>query len=104
VIHARSEVEAAVGACFAEADRAAVLAALERYGIERHEPERERVQLAIVALSGGDPAKLLELVHNAKTDYRDVLAWQQLGPLTPQEGQRLQDQARAVLKTWGRKA
>jgi hypothetical protein len=103
VARSRDEVDAAVAARFAESDRAAVLAALDRYGIERHERERERVQLAIVALSGGDPGGLVELVRNAKTDYRDILAWQELGPLAPQQGQQLQDQARAALKAWGRK-
>jgi hypothetical protein len=103
VARSRDEVEAAVGARFAKSDRAAVLAALDRYGTERHESERERVQLAIVELSGGDPDRLVELVCNAKTDYRDILAWQELGPLPPQQGQQLQNQVRVVLKAWGRK-
>jgi hypothetical protein len=103
VARCRDEVEAAVAARFAEPDRAAVLAALDRYGTERHESERERVQLAIVELSGGDQGRLLDLVRDAKTDYRDILAWQELGPLPPQQGQQLRDQAQALLKAWGRK-
>jgi hypothetical protein len=104
VARSRDEVEVAVVAHFAESERATVLAALDRYGTERHESERERVQLAIVELSGGDQDRLLELVRDAKIDYRDILARQELGPLPPQQGQQLQDQARAVLKAWGRKS
>ena len=37
--------------------------------------ERERIQLAILKLSGGDPSKLRHNLEAAKIDYRDVLAW-----------------------------
>lgn len=53
-----------------------ILAILDRYGSNENEPERERVQLAILKLceekGDGDPA---DLVQVAKADYRDVLAW-----------------------------
>jgi hypothetical protein len=59
----------------ADAQPADVTALLEEYGIAPHERERERVQLAILMLSGGDPDLLLQGVLAAKADYRDVLAW-----------------------------
>ncbi len=48
---------------------------LDQYGVELHEHERDRVQLAILKLSEGDLTKLHYFIQNAKTDYRDVLAW-----------------------------
>jgi hypothetical protein len=47
----------------------------EHPGIEPNAEERERVQLAILKLSGGDVEKLREQVRIAKEDYRDVLAY-----------------------------
>lgn len=79
-----------------------ILAALDQYGAEKHEPERERVQLAIIALSSGDKDRLLRYVRDAKTDYRDILAAQQLGPLSEDEGRKLQDAARALIGKWGK--
>jgi len=61
------------------------------------------VQVAIVELSGGSKDKLMYLVQTAKKDYRDVLAWKQLGPLSKEEGQKLQNQARTLLERWGKK-
>ncbi len=52
-----------------------VLAILSDYGVEEHEPERDRVRRAIVSLSGGDLDRLRHFVARAKTDYRDVLFW-----------------------------
>jgi hypothetical protein len=53
-----------------------ILAILDRYGSDRNEPERERVQLAVLKLceekGDSDPAALVQV---AKADYRDVLAW-----------------------------
>jgi hypothetical protein len=48
---------------------------LDRYGVESHEREKDRVQLAILKLANGDLAKLAEMVAIAKRDYRDVLSW-----------------------------
>ena len=50
-----------------------VLAILSDYGVEEHEPERERVRRAIVSLSGGDLDRLRHFVAGATADYRDVL-------------------------------
>jgi hypothetical protein len=37
--------------------------------------EQERVQLAVLKLSDGNPDKLRQNIQAAKIDYRDVLAW-----------------------------
>jgi hypothetical protein len=98
----REEVVAAVAAAFPHSDAATVLAVLDLYGVEAYERERERVQLAIVGLSGGSEDQLLYLVQAAKTDYRDVLAWQATGPLSPRQGEALQQAARALMAKWGK--
>ena len=56
---------------FAEDQLVAVFAALDRYT----GPESERVQRAILTLSGGDVGKLSHNVAVALQDYRDVLYW-----------------------------
>ncbi|HXJ78585.1 MAG TPA: ABC transporter substrate binding protein [Candidatus Methylomirabilis sp.] len=68
----------AVGESFPSGDPAPVLQILDQYGQERHEGERERVQLAILALSQGDLDELRTLVACAKQDYRDVLYWAEM--------------------------
>jgi hypothetical protein len=52
-----------------------VIAVLDQYGEEPYERERERVQLGILKLSGGQLERLPSLVDMAKGDYRDVLAY-----------------------------
>jgi hypothetical protein len=99
----RAEVVDAIRAAFPASAPGAVLAVLDRYGIEPYERERERVQLAIVELSKGSEEKLLHFVRVAKTDYRDVLYWQAAGPLSPEEGERAQDAARRLIDRWGKK-
>ena len=49
--------------------------ALSRYGIDEHERESGRVQLAILSLCGGSLDRLKELVAEAKMDYRNILYW-----------------------------
>jgi hypothetical protein len=71
----REDVLAAVGEQFPDHDAATVLALLDRYGTRRPEPERERVQLAVLKLSGGDIEKLRHNLEVARQDYRDVLYW-----------------------------
>ena len=97
------KVLAAARAVFQESDLAVILPALELYGVERHEPEKERVQLAIIELSAGSVEKVLQFVQMAKTDYRDILACKQLGPLSKAEGERLERAARDVIQKWGKK-
>ena len=71
----RDDVLAAVRAGFPEDARSRVLRALDTYGVERHEPEVARVQVAILVLCESSEAKLDEYVAVAKRDYRDVLFW-----------------------------
>lgn len=99
----RDDVLAAATAAFQASELVTILAELDLYGIEPHEPERERVQLAIIELSGGSKDKILRYVRIAKTDYRDILAWKQLGPLQEAEGKKLQDEARALIEKWGKR-
>ena len=100
--HTREQMITAARAAFGEDALNDIVAALDQYGIEKHEPERERVQLAIIALSGGDKDRVLRYVREAKIDYRDILAAQQLGPLSENEGRKLQDAARALISKWGK--
>jgi hypothetical protein len=54
---------------------AEIIELLDSYGVEPYERECERVQLAILKLSGGSIEELLSHLEVAKRDYRDVLAW-----------------------------
>ncbi|MBL8511043.1 MAG: hypothetical protein JNM52_05305 [Betaproteobacteria bacterium] len=98
--HSRDDVVAAVEALF-PGDGGAVLTALDAYGSAPYEGETHRVHLAIIKLCGGNREKLQQLVQAAKVDYRDILAWQQLGPLSDAEGEKMQHEARALLQKWG---
>ena len=69
----RDEVRQAVTRNFGESAVEAVMAVLDQYQAEPG--GRERVQLAIVNLSGGDLAKLQHYVQQAQQDFRDVLYW-----------------------------
>jgi len=65
--------------------REQVSAELHRYGQAIHEPEPERVRLAILKLCEARLDRLVELVATAKRDYRDVLMWAEY----PSEGRAL---------------
>ena len=56
-------------------DSEELLQTLNKYGSREGDRERDRVQLAILKLSEGDPAKLFSNVEAALLEYRDVLAW-----------------------------
>ena len=74
----RQDVLAEIARRFPPEARTAVVKALNFYGARPSEPERERVQLAILERSAGDADKLRLLVEQAKKDYRSVLvgaAW-----------------------------
>src|SRR5229473_3137111 len=71
----RDEVVVAVQAAFPKSSRTRVMELLDAYGVESYERERERVQLAMLKLSGGSEEKLREFLAVAKRDYRDVLFW-----------------------------
>ena len=69
-------LELKLGQLFPEpGKRATAEAELGRYGMGDYEKEVERVQLAILKLSGADIERLRANVRAAKGDYRDVLAW-----------------------------
>ena len=69
----REDVLAAIRRDFAKDRWEQVLSALNAYGAG--DPERERVQLAILKLCAGEEHKLQEYVRVAKQDYRDILLW-----------------------------
>src|SRR5437763_2564551 len=72
--HSRDEVVATfVRNSFPESAHARVIELLDTYGVEPYEQKRERVQLAILKLSGGSEEKLREFVAVAKRDYCVVL-------------------------------
>lgn len=103
ITHTRDNVVAAVRARFQNSDAATILGVLDLYGTQSYEREKERVQLAIVALSEGDEGKLRYFVECAKTDYRDVLHWQASGPLSEAEGEKQWQAALRLLERWGKK-
>jgi hypothetical protein len=51
-----------------------ILGILDGYGSEEWQPEKDRVQLAILKLSHGDVERIRELVDTARSDFRDVIA------------------------------
>ena len=71
----REDVLAMVRRLFPEAEVSAVMVILDRYGADLAEPERARVQLAILKLSEGQTSRLRHYLEAAKRDYRDVLHW-----------------------------
>lgn len=84
--HTRQDVMIAVLNLFPSRSAKTVLDLLDHYGVEGHEPERERVQMAILSLSQGSEDKLLQFVEAAKQDYRDVLYWAEYPQPSAQDG------------------
>jgi hypothetical protein len=90
--------------------RKQALRELLRYGNTPHEPEPERVRLAILKLSGGDLDELKATVEGAKEDWRDVVSWAerprqtrlQLGnhKLHVHESQRIEQEDRNEWTQW----
>jgi hypothetical protein len=101
--YTRDDVVSAVHATFPKSDAPTILGILDLYGTESYEREKERVQLAIISLSEGNEDQLLDFVQAAKTDYRDVLSWQDSGPLSEAEGQKQRQNVRRLLDQWGKK-
>jgi len=87
-LQTRATVEARARQDFPDADVAEIRAVLDQYGVEPHESEIPRVQMAILKLAAGDREALEDEVETAKVDYRDVLAYAEfpaemaLGPFT----------------------
>ncbi len=65
---------------------ASIVEALNLYGVEVYERERERVQLAILKLSEGNLGQLWYYLDCAKRDYRDVLYWAEYSPSSSKSG------------------
>ena len=70
-----NQIAALVAEAFPAERLREALAILSDYGVEKHEPERERVRRAIVSLSEGNLDRLRHFIAVAKADYRDVLFW-----------------------------
>ena len=87
---------------FGAASLDTVLEFLDEYGTGIHEPEVNRVKLAILSLSEGKKEKLQTFVKMAKVDYRDVLAARQLGPMSPKEGAKWQAMAQTLIDKRGK--
>jgi hypothetical protein len=69
---------------FADADRAEVIAALERVDLgswlSTQPPHgRERVLAAVLVLTRGEPDRLARSIRTAERDWRDALVWGGLG-------------------------
>ena len=74
-----------------------VLALLDTYA----DRERDRVQLAVLKLAGGDLAKMKQYVEWARCDWREVLGpaeypkytkkWTRIDRISPEERQRIID-------------
>ena len=60
-------------ALFPNHDPASILSLLDEYGTQSWQRERERAQLDILKLSGGDLEQLRHYLNIAKSDYRDVI-------------------------------
>ena len=101
--HSLSTIELAVREAFPVADHAEILKLLNTYGTQPYERERERVQLTIVKICQGDPAKVPYQVEVAKIDYRDILVFADRPLQTADEGAKHRVAAEEVLRRWGKK-
>ncbi|HEV2126816.1 MAG TPA: hypothetical protein VGW38_29015 [Chloroflexota bacterium] len=72
-------MEATLKQTFPHADQAELLRLLEMVPGD-NEVSRSRVQLAVLALSDGDPQKLRHYIRVAEADWRDVLYWAEYPP------------------------
>ena len=96
----REDVLTAVASAFPGGNHVAIQSILDTYGSREYDRERERVQLAIVALSAGSEEKLRYFVDVAMTDYRDVLAWHTTSPHSEAEGEKLRQAALDLIARW----
>ena len=70
----RTDVLRVVRREFPERDPAEIVDTLDHYGTEEWQPDRNRVQLAILKLSERSLKTLERLVDQARSDFRDVFA------------------------------
>ena len=101
--YADEDVLASAKAMFGENELAEALAVLGEYGARSHDREVNRVRLAVLQLSEGRMEKLRHWVAMAKADYRDPLAALELRPISPEEGAKLQAEAKSLIQRWGKK-
>ena len=94
----RRNVEELAESLFSDSDVQEILTILDEYGSQSYELEPDRVKCAILELSKGNLEKLRYFVKIAKTDYRDILAFKELGPLSKEEGEKLTLAAKKLLK------
>jgi len=71
----REDVIHAIEEAFPHENLQTLLDIMDEYGKQPFEREIERVQIAVIQLSESNIDKLLQLVSDAKRDYRDVLSW-----------------------------
>jgi hypothetical protein len=71
----RKQVERIVRRDFSAEHFVEVMAMLDEYGKESYQREVERVQLDILKLASGKMDALRKRIEDAKTNYRDVIAW-----------------------------
>ena len=96
----REDVLATALALFGQSDVVEVMALVDRYGVEPHEREVNRVKLAILEVSDGKKARLPYFVTVAKLDYRDVLTGQRLGPMSADEEEKWLASAQRLMDLW----
>lgn len=80
----REDVLAAARRDFPESESDAVMRQIDAYGVNPDEPEKARVQLAILKLSQGSMEKLAYFVDAARRDYRDLLFWSENPETAPE--------------------
>lgn len=95
-MYTRDNVIQAVKIAFPASRKEVILDLLDLYGKESYEYEKERVQLAIIKMSGSDMLKLQEHVRLAKTDYRDVLMSAEYN----QDGSEIKNPYKEIGVTW----
>lgn len=69
----RNDVERVVRRDFGLDMVSEVLSILDEYGTEDYHRERDRVQLSVLKLAGGNRENLIREVALARSDYRDTL-------------------------------
>jgi predicted RNase H-like HicB family nuclease len=71
----KEDVIRAIQDVFPNEDLQTILVVMNEYGKKPFEIDTERVQVASIRLSEGNVDKLLQIVSDAKRDYRDVISW-----------------------------
>jgi len=96
----RADVEARALELFGPARAAEAQVLIDAYGVEGHEREVHRVQLAILDVSEGKMNRLPYFVMCAKIDHRDLLTGARLPPMSDEEEALWQASADRMLALW----